>query len=660
MIIGTAGHVDHGKTALVKALTGVEGDRLKEEKARGITIDLGFAYSQTEAGHTLGFIDVPGHERFVHTMLAGACGIDFALLVVAADDGVMPQTIEHLAIIELLGIERGLIAVTKIDLVSDERVAQVIAQIRNLTAGTPLEQAKVLSVSTVTNQGVHELRRRLNDAAKVVRERSAASRFRLAVDRVFTLHGVGLVVTGTILSGRIRVGEEVTVSPIGVSARVRSLHAQNSAAESASAGDRCALNLAGDGISKQSIHRGAMVMDRYIHAPSDRIDASLRILPTEEKAIRQRFPVRLHYAATEVGAHVIPLGDQMLLPGDVADVQLVLEQPIPATAHDRFVIRDVSARRTIGGGIFIDLRPPPRKRRSPERASLRRALEIRDPSTSFSSLLAVPPFAWDLESFARDRALSRAETSRVAADNSMVMLEAGSSRFAMASPRWIALTEHVARELTQYHAENPDQQGIVRDKLRTRLKSELPPAAFLVALQKLADTGTIVLEGAFVRLSTHVARMTEADELLWEKIAPLLSGEARFRPPRVRDVAAITSISEGDVRRVMKIGARAGRVDQIAHDHFFSRPAVREMVEIAADLSKEPVDGLFSAAQFRNRVDSGRKVAIQILDFFDRHGITLKRGDHRRTNRYRLDLFGSDGVDGRESSLVGRSDFKSE
>src|SRR6202046_4729891 len=261
MIIGTAGHIDHGKTALIKALTGIDGDRLKEEKARGITIDLGFAYLPIENGQTLGFVDVPGHERFVHTMLAGASGIDFALLVVAADDGIMPQTIEHLAIIDLLGIPHGLIALTKSDIVSSERLVDVAQQISRATVGTVLECAEVLPVSALTGDGIEALADRLVVAANEITDRASRARFRLAVDRVFTLPGVGVVVTGTVMSGSVHVGDHVVISPSGLSARVRSLHTQNKAAESGWAGDRCALNLVGDGITKESIHRGDMVVD---------------------------------------------------------------------------------------------------------------------------------------------------------------------------------------------------------------------------------------------------------------------------------------------------------------------------------------------------------------------------------------------------------------
>jgi selenocysteine-specific elongation factor len=357
MIIGTAGHIDHGKTALVRALTGVEGDRLKEEKARGITIDLGFAYLRTAQGRTLGFIDVPGHERFVRTMVAGASGIDFAMLTVAANDGIEPQTLEHLSIIDLLGISNGIIVVTKSDLATDGQQARVSAEIRTALSGTTLEKADIVFVSAVSGEGIDDLRQRLVDAARKIGRRSPEGRFRLAVDRAFILQGTGLVLTGTVLSGGINVGDDVCVSPSGLMARVRSIHAQNSPAESGGAGDRCALNLAGPEISKDSIHRGDVVLDPEIHAPTERIDAIVRVLPHEKKPLGQWSPVRLHHAACEIGAHVALLDDKPIVPGATAEAQFVLDRPIAAAVPDRFIIRDVSGRRTIGGGTFIDLRP---------------------------------------------------------------------------------------------------------------------------------------------------------------------------------------------------------------------------------------------------------------------------------------------------------------
>ena len=275
MIVGTAGHIDHGKTSLVRVLTGVDTDRLKEEKARGISIDLGFAYLPAGEGLTIGFVDVPGHERFVHNMLAGATGIDFVLLVVAADDGIMPQTVEHLAIVDLLGIEHGLVALTKSDLVDAERLAEVQTEIANTLLTTGLSGADIVPVSSTTEIGIEALRQQLFDAAAQFGARNAKGRFRLAVDRSFTLQGTGTVVTGTVLSGKVAVGDRVLISPSGLPARVRSLHAQNRAAETGQAGDRCALNLVGDGISKDAIARGQVVLDPELHAPADRIDATL-------------------------------------------------------------------------------------------------------------------------------------------------------------------------------------------------------------------------------------------------------------------------------------------------------------------------------------------------------------------------------------------------
>ena len=665
MIVGTAGHIDHGKTALVKALTGIDTDRLKEEKARGITIDLGFAYLPTTDGSILGFVDVPGHERFIHTMLAGASGIDFVLMTIAADDGVKPQTREHLAIIDLLGIERGIAVITKADLVTPQRLAALTIEIRELLADTMLAGSEVLPVSAVTGQGIDALRDKLAAAARLMPDRSMEARFRLAVDRVFTLQGVGVIVTGTILSGLVHPGDRVVISPSGLSARVRSLHAQNRPADIGRAGERCALNLTGPDISKEAITRGDVVLEAGLHAPTARIDAVLHLSADAEKPIGQWFPVRLHHAAAEAGARIVPLEAGPIAPGGTGDVQLVLDRPIAAAVPDRFVIRDVSARLTLGGGRFIDLQPPQRRRRTPERQAQRAALAIADPMTALAALLATPPFAWDVATFARDRALTGAQTERLVAELDLVTLDDGTARIAMLPDQWRMFAADLSAQVADFHAENPDLQGIGREKLRLALTPRLTKPIFVAALQKLATTGDLVLDGSFVRLAAHQVRLAAEDESAWEMIAPLLGDAQRFRPPRVRDIAAATARPEAEVRRLLKLLGRMGRADEVAHDHFFLRATVSEMVSIAADLARHAEGGEFTAAQFRDRLDNGRKVAIQILEFFDRHGITLKRGDLRRINRHRLDLFAdpalaSGAAAGGESSLVGRSDFKSE
>jgi selenocysteine-specific elongation factor len=663
VIVGLAGHIDHGKTALVKALTGVAGDRLKDEKARGITIDLGFAYMPTRSGRPIGFIDVPGHERFVHTMLAGASGVDFALLTIAVDDGIMPQTLEHLAILDLLGVDRGVVVLTKVDLASPEAIERVARQAKALIAATTLARAEVLTLSAPTGAGVDALRAHLEEAAVTVRDRTSGRRFRLAVDRVFTLSGVGVVATGTVLSGSVHLGDRTQLSPSGLFARVRSLHAQNRPAEAAHAGERCALNLSGPGITKDAIQRGDVALDPELHAPTDRIDARIRVLPTEKKPIGQWFPVRLHHASAEVGARIVLFDDKPIAPGEEAYVQLVLDRPIAAASRDRFVIRDVSAQRTLGGGLFLDLRAKARGRRTLEKREQRAALALADSSASFAALLETSPFAFDLAAFARDRALSAERRDQLVSELGLVILETGDSKIALTRERWALFASTMLERIGAYHAENPDLQGLGREQLLVSSQPKLPKPAFDVALKKLAGSDQLVLDGAFVRLPSHEVQLAPEDRASWEMVAPLLGGAQRFRPPRVRDLAAATGRAEKDLRRTLKRACRMGWADEVAHDHFFLRSTVSEMATIVASLSAAAEDGSFSAAQFRDQVDNGRKVAIQILDFFDRHGVTLRKGDERRINRHRLDLFGaacqSGDESGGESSPVGRPDFKS-
>jgi len=665
MIIGTAGHIDHGKTALVKALTGVETDRLKEEKARGISIDLGFAYMAAGVA-TLGFIDVPGHERFVHTMLAGAGGIDFALLVVAADDGVMPQTREHLAIIDLLGVSQGLVALTKADLVPPSRLEVVTEQVQVALAGTTLAEAEVMAVSSLTGAGIDDLRGRLVAAAGRFAERDGSGRFRLAVDRSFTLAGAGTVVTGTVLSGAVAVGDRVIVSPSGREARVRSIHAQNQAAAHGQAGQRCALNLAGEGMAKEAVGRGDVVLDPALHAPAERIDATLRILPGEPKAIGQWFPARLHHGAAEVGARVVLLGDEPVAPGATATVQLVLDRPIAAAVGDRYVLRDTSAQRTIGGGRFLDLRAPARKRRTAERQAQLEACPNLSPDGAATALLMVPPHTIDLTAFVRDRALGPGAAAGLVERLGLVTLPVGTSVLALSAAGWAGLRRDLAATLEAFHRDNPDLPGLGLERLRLLIARGLPAPAFKAALHVLAQAGEVALAGAWARLAGHEVRLTPADEQRWAAIAPLLSGAERFRPPRVRDLAGHLGVQEAEVRRLMKLLGRLGRVDEVAQDHFFRRATVAEMVDIAQDLAETAAGAPFTAAQFRDRLDNGRKVAIQILEFFDRHGVTLRRGDLRRLNKHRLDLFRpvteaepALETSGRASSPVGRPDFKS-
>ncbi|MGA0531008.1 selenocysteine-specific translation elongation factor [Hansschlegelia sp. KR7-227] len=648
MIVGTAGHIDHGKSALVRALTGVDPDRLKEEKARGVTIDLGFAYLPRPDGAVMGFVDVPGHERFVRNMLAGASGIDLVLLVVAADDGPMPQTREHLAIVDLLGVRNGLVAMTKCDLADAARRRVVEDEIRAMLRGAALGEAEVLPVSVVTGEGLDDLLARLDVALSAQEARKENGRFRLAVDRCFTLAGAGTVVTGAVRDGAVRVGDSVVVSPSGLSARVRAIHAQNRAADIGRPGERCALNLAGPGVTKDAIARGDVVCAPELHAPTARIDVELKLLAGEPRPLSAWTPVRLHHGAAEIAGRVVPLEGEGLRPGETGRVQLVLERPIAAIALDRFVLRDTSGSRTIGGGRILDLRAPARKRRSPERVLQLDALSEADDAAALGSLLAAPPFAVDAAAFFRDRNVGPSDAETVMAQLGLVQLP-GRSAAALAAETWASFTADVAAKLAAHHEANPDLQGVGAERLRLSVQPRLPAPVFLAAIAALQRRGEVGVEGAWIRLPGHAARLAPADEALWARVAPLLGGDARFRPPRVRDLADALGATEADVRRTLKLLCRLGRVDEIAHDHFFLRETTAELVTAATDVARTE-EGVLTAARFRDRLDNGRKVAIQILEFLDRHGVTIRRGDERRINRHRVDLFRRSDVTGEEAA----------
>jgi selenocysteine-specific elongation factor len=638
MIIGTAGHIDHGKTALVRALTGVDTDRLKEEKARGISIDLGFAYLPAADGGILGFVDVPGHEKFVRNMLAGATGIDFVLLVVAADDGIMPQTREHLAIVDLLGLTHGLVAITKIDLVSPQRCAKVAQDVREMLQKTGLASAHVVPVSANNGEGIEELRDRLLATARDTAPRRALGRFRLAVDRCFSLTGVGTIVTGAVLSGAVAVGDVVVVSPNGLQARVRSIHAQNAAAQRGVAGERCALNLVGEGIDKRAITRGALVLDPALHAPASRIDATVRLLRAETRALAHWTPVRLYHAAAEVAGRVALLQEVPIAPGDSGRIQLVMEQPIAAAVRDRFIVRDTSGSRTIGGGYFVDLRAPQRRRRVPARLAQLEALDQDEPAAALAMSLERWPFFVDISAFARDRALAEEQIQAVLRAVRHVELPVGGNMIALAPQTWKRLGAEVRTALDAFHRAHPELPGLSPVRLAAIVQPRLPPQIFAAVARGLVREGSLALESGAMKLPEHRFFLDRRDASLWSRIVPFLSDKERFRPLCANEIAAALEEPEAEVRRVLKALARQHTVVEVALDRFFRRESVEEIAGIVVEIARAQKDGHFSAAQLRDRLDNGRKVAIQILEYFDGRGLTVRRGDVRSINPRRLDL----------------------
>lgn len=635
MIVCTAGHIDHGKTSLVRALTGVDADRLAEEKARGITIDLGFAYKEMPDGSVMGFVDVPGHERFIHNMLAGVSGMDKALLVVAADDGVMPQTVEHVHILDLMGLDSGVVAITKADLVDLGRLEAVQAQVASLLSATGLANIPILPVSSVTGQGVDQVMARLSAGAGKER---GAGRFRLSIDRAFSLSGAGVVVTGTAFSGQVRVGDRLLLSPSGREVRVRSLHSQNQKAERGQAGERLALNLAAPQLRKEDILRGEWLLDPALHHPVDRVDVVFRLLPGEARPLKHWTPVHLHLGAAHALARIALLEGDSLPPGSQGLAQLVLDEKLGTLGGDRFVLRDQSAQRTLGGGRVLDIFPPGKGRRTSSRLALLAAQTSFESGKILADLLANGPGWVDLAHF-------RLQWNC----DAIAPVTAGSIAFSEAA--WDRLRQRLIDVLAAHHAENPDQPGLQRPRLRSQLDPKMPPEVFAPLIDAALAGGLIQPTGPWLHLPGHQAKLSPADEALWEEAEPLLRAE-RFRPPRVRDLAQALDAQESEVRNLMKRLARQGQVVLIAQDHYFLSNAVAEMAAIAGGLGD-----WFSAADFRDHLDNGRKVAIQILEFFDRAGLTLRKGDRRKAKPERLTMFGE--AQGREASPVGRPDFKS-
>ena len=624
MIIGTAGHIDHGKTTLVRALTGVDTDRLPEEKRRGISIELGYAYLRTTDGPlslSLGFVDVPGHERFLHTMLAGATGIDHAMLVVAADDGVMPQTREHLAVLALLGIDQGCIVITKCDRFDASeraaRIAQVRAQIDALVASTPLAHAPIFPVSAQTGDGLEAVRHHLIAAACAARTHDEAQAFRIAVDRAFTLNGVGTVVTGTVFGGRARIGDELRVMPGDRVVRVRGIHAQNEKSDTAAAGQRCALALAG--VAKEEVRRGDWICAPGIALTTERIDVQLTLWPDEAHALRSGTPVHVHLGASDVMASVALLDRDVLVPGDTALAQLVLREPVSAWRHDRGVLRDASATRTIGGVRVLDPYAPARYRRTSERLQTLAACSLDDRMQSITALLVSAPLGLDIDKLTRAFAL---------VDRDAVAVPAEAVRIADA---WVitrahldALKQSTVDRLAEFHRAAPEEMGPDMRRLKRLAAPRADDALWRQTVDALTDDGALARTGTWLHLPDHAARLSATEERLAQKLLPRLA-EGGFDPPWVRDLAKDVAAPEPVVRQTLASLARRGQAFQVVKDLYYPTATIAQLARIARECGLEST-GL-QAASFRDATGLGRKRAIQLIEFFDRIGYTRRVKD---------------------------------
>jgi selenocysteine-specific elongation factor len=653
MIIATAGHVDHGKTSLVRALTGVDTDRLDEEKRRGLTIDIGFAYADLGGPVPTGFVDVPGHERFVRNMLAGINAIDLALLVVAADDGPMPQTREHLAILDVLGASSLVVVLTKIDRAPVTQRDLSRAAIASLLEPTRFADAPVFEVDTPAGIGLEALRAHLAKRSAQWVEREATGGFRMAIDRAFTVPGAGLVVTGAVLSGVACIGDQLVVSPLGDVARVRQIHAQGQPAEHARAGQRCAINLSGPHLDRSLIGRGQWLVTPFTHAPAQRIDVTLKALASLDKPIRTGSTVQVHAGAAHVSAH-LHLMNRRELAGDAgAFGQLVLENALPLLWGDRLVIRDPAARATLGGAIVLDPLASARGRSSAQRQMRLQHLSLQDPAQALRELLDASPLGIELDAFERSRNLSAAAAAQLReASQAHLAIPSGSAAredvgrpapgTGLSATHWAQWQTTLIEVLSQSHQNQPEHIGLKPSEL-ARLSAQTYLARFETdrdagvrradaiahaALRAVMAQGQIVRDGIHVRRPDHRPVLQPERQALLERVHEALA-QAGLRAPIVGELATALGMERADLLSFLRDMAALGHLLPVAANRFYLPGTLDELAAIAHQLAASTPDGSFDAAAYRDASGIGRNLTIEVLEFLDRAGVTRFIGNRR-------------------------------
>ncbi len=605
-VVGTAGHIDHGKSTLITALTGIDPDRLSEEKRRGMTIDLGFAHMVLPSGREIGIVDVPGHARFIRNMLAGVHGLDAVILVVAADEGVRPQTREHLEIIDLLEVRRGVVALTKVDLVDGAWLELVTAEVAAALEHTSLEGAPIVPVSSVTRQGLDHLVSALDGVLTDSEARRDAGRPRLPVDRVFTISGFGTVVTGTLVDGSLQAGQELQVVPKGRTVRIRGLQQHNRKVDTALPGSRVAVNLAG--AEKEELSRGDVLALPDTLSPTRRVDALARVVGDAPRALRHGTEFTLHTGTAEVGARAIVLDGDSIEPGSQGWVQLYLERPIAIAEQDRFVLRIPSPSATIAGGRFADVAP----RRHPRHdAAVRESLERR---------VAGNVLQEELRKYPRGVTMSALLKATLGDDAGAASLDARRiGDWIWAPEHWAASSERVRAELAAYHAAHPLRNGMPREELRTRVG--VPPAAFASALKGWVEDGLVAEHGPEVALATHQVAIDEADGPASRLLEEL--GRQRFAPPSIVEAMQ----ASGATAEVVRALERRGDVVRVSDEVAFTRDAYDGAVALVKEIVG--AEGSVSVAQLRDRMGASRRPVLALLEHLDAQRVTRRVGDAR-------------------------------
>jgi selenocysteine-specific elongation factor len=628
LILGTAGHIDHGKTSLVKALTGIDTDRLKEEKARGITIELGFAHLELPGDLRFGIVDVPGHERFVRTMVAGVGGMDLVLLVIAADEGIMPQTREHLEICSLLGVKRGIVVLTKKDLVEPDWLDLVTEEVRDYLAGSFLAGAKIVAISSRTGEGIDALKGELSRLAGEIEQKRVDAPFRLPVDRVFTVTGFGTVVTGTLLSGGIAVGDEVEVLPAGKACRVRGVQSFGSKVERGGAGERLAVNL--QGVDHSEVQRGDVVVPKGLYHPTSAVDVRLDYLASAPKDLKHRATLRLHSATYEVPAKVILFDRDVLKPGESCYVQFRLARPVLLLPGDPFVVRTYSPQATLGGGTVLDPAPPRRRRRSVEALELLTAAESGSDGEKIRLLVESSLYS----GLSLEEMVNRSGMSGKRIDAAVgPLLSSGAVLQVVKEPRiflgrdaFVALKQRLSEELRGYLAENPMQEGIGKEELKSRIPKRSDPRFFGPLLASMEKEGTALSDRDIVKLPGRKAGVTRDQAELQATLEEALK-KGWGEPPTLKELCDLLGCTEKQLLDHANLLCREGRAAKVKGDIFYAPGALAEIREKLTAYLREK--GEITPPDFRELTGLSRKFMIPLLEFFDQEKLTIRLGDKR-------------------------------
>jgi len=631
IVLGTAGHIDHGKTSLIKALSGVETDRLKEEKARGITIELGFASMTLPSGQHIGIIDVPGHERFIKNMVAGATGIDYVAMVIAADEGIMPQTKEHMEICTLLGIKFGLVVLTKVDMVDEEWLELVKEDIRDFVADTFLEDAPVAAVSSTTGVGIQELKVVMDKLIKDIPDRTSAGLFRLPVDRVFTMKGFGTVITGTVASGSIKVGETIMIYPSGISSKVRGLQVHNTSAEEAASGMRTAINF--QGLEKTSINRGEVVSvpDGLIN--SHLIDGNILYLKSNKKPVKNRTRIRLHTGTSEIMGNLILLEKDTLDPGEKAVVQIRLEAPVACVKGDRFVIRSYSPVRTIAGGEILNPFPPKHKRLKTEIVDGLKGLvnnelpEVISFHVSQAGYSGLSLNELKLMTNTSEKKLGTA-VQGLLAKKSLIQTDK-EKKIYLHGEIFTKLNNISEEHLSHYHTVNPLKEGMSKEELKSKFPSVLGTKLFNMMINQLINDKVILQTGDIVKLADHKVALQVDQEDLKQKIIKKYSS-SDLTPPYFKAMIDTMGEELQDIAKdVLLVLLNEKKLIKVKDDLYFWPEAIEALKGRVVDYLKENKE--MAAPQFKELTGGvSRKYLIPLLEYFDSINLTIRVGDTRQ------------------------------